>query len=284
MLYNRPSDRWYPKNDLIIQGYYTFPVNRNFGLGPSLFNQNLQYLSHDESKTDGNVTLNFDSIILAGLSFVVTPFIKKIDKPAFFFLIDIGPAVVLNNNQNHSSDFTAMVGGYSSQVVILPLMPVHLFIMDINVVSIVRTDTPIGIMPGIRVRNQLLIKFAFLNFIDNRIKAGVKLKNIYNFMLTGNPSVGDLSNQFTYNKFYFLAYWNGLKGLELSSGYGFEYYTYANESLFFISHKFVNEISFAKKGFKLSFKHSLIFWDDGIVNGQPHNEFEVSLGYGIERF
>lgn len=280
LLYKRPSDLWYPRNDSIIQSYYTFPVNRNLGLGPSLFSQNIIYLSNDGN----NDIVNFDSIILAGMSFVFTPFIPKINKPALFFFIDIGPAVVINNNKVHNENLNAMIGGYSSQLIILPIVPIHLFVMDMNVLSVVRTETAAGIMPGVRLRNQFLARFSFLNFIDKSIRSGIKIKNIYSFILTGKPSDNDLANQFTYDKLFISFFWNGLKGFEIENGYGFEYYTPARKSDFYTAHKFFTEMSFNKNGFTIGVKHSLNFWCDKIKSGTPINEFEVSLGYRIERF
>ncbi len=284
LLYNRPSDRWYPKSDFMMQGYYTFPINKNIGIGPSIYNQNIFYLSHPELSHDKQSTsINFDTTILAGLSFVFTPVIPSINKPAFLLFIDFGPAGVFNNNSDHSTTINAMIGGYTSQLIILPLMPIHLFIMDMNLIAFVRTDTPAGPMPGIRVRNHFLMKFGFLNFIDKRIKVGLKIKNIFSYILTGRPFTGDLADQFTYNRLFVSLYWNGLKGLELETGYGFEYYTNARESTFHTAHRAYFELSFNRNGFTAGLKHTLSFWSSGIQNGTPINEFEVSFGYRIER-
>ncbi len=284
LLYNRPSDRWYPRNDLLISSYYTIPVNRNFGLGPSLFSQVLLYLSNDEDAKDYSTLVNFEAVILCGISFVFTPYIPVINKPAFFLFIDFGPAAVFNNNRFANEDFTAMIGGYTSQTIVLPLFPIYLFVIDMNLVSILRSVTPAGPMPGLRIRNQFLLKFGFMNFIDNRIRVGLICRNTFSFILTGNPLENDLKNQYTYNRLALMIYWDGFKGLQLETGYGFEYYTYANESSYHTAHKFINTLKFSRNGFEVSFKHSLNFWSSGIQDGQPVNEFELGVGYKIERF
>ncbi len=56
LLFIKPQDKWYPRNELIIHAHYTRPINRNFGLSPSLFNQNYMNISKDEnSNTIGHL-------------------------------------------------------------------------------------------------------------------------------------------------------------------------------------------------------------------------------------
>ncbi|HBD94454.1 MAG: hypothetical protein A2015_06520 [Spirochaetes bacterium GWF1_31_7] len=285
LLFTKPQDKWYPRNELIIQAHYTLPINRDFGLGPSLFNQSYINISKDEnSNTLESTSVTFENVTLAGLSLVFTPFIPSINKPAFFLMIDFGPGISINNNFSTDSELHVMPGGYSTQLLILPLMPIHLFILDMNLVSIMATTTPAGIMPGVRLRNHLIIKFSFMNFVNKELKSGLAIKNIFSHILTGKPFTNDLSDQYTYNKLFASLFWNGLNGLEINSGYGFEYITFARAPDYHIANKYFTEITYKKNNFTIGLKHSIIFWSNGITHGNPINELEMYYGYEINRF
>ncbi|HOV12686.1 MAG TPA: hypothetical protein PK771_00205 [Spirochaetota bacterium] len=278
LMYNYPVDIFYPYNNLIIQANYFFPVNSSFLVGPSFFNDNYFKIFHDTDSLDTNsVNFIFNSVILGGISFKFTPIHKKLKVPFLLFMVDFGPALEINNNKVDGDDLKIKFGGFNSLAIFLPIMPANLFVFDVNIFSVMATDTPIGWFPGVMVRNILLLKFNFTNFINKKIGLGLKIKNHLNFTLTGKPDLYDLTSQYTYDRLELYLSYGGVKGLEINSGYGFEYITFARDSEYHIANKIVNEISYKKDFFKIVFNHSLSFFDGKFDYCLPVNKFELVM-------
>ncbi|MCG8572443.1 MAG: hypothetical protein MJB14_20110 [Spirochaetes bacterium] len=289
LMYNKPEDKIYPVDYLTLQVFYTFPVNQQFGLGPCLLNQNTFKLVHHSNDTDAQaVDLLFNSVILPGINFTFTPYSKKLGMPILLFSLEIGPGIELNNNIDDGDKLFIKTGGFSNQVLILPIMPIHLFIMDINSFAVMATNTPDGWYPGLRIRNYLLVKFAFFNFLAKDMNSGVRIKNTFSYILTGKPSLSDLTSQYTYSKLFTTLYFGKIKGIELHLGYGFEYITFARDPAFHLGHKIHSEISWKKGGFNIRFSHSLIFYEklisDTLNDGLPVNQFQLYFAFEKSRF
>ncbi|OHD21770.1 MAG: hypothetical protein A2Y34_12415 [Spirochaetes bacterium GWC1_27_15] len=284
-MYNKPSDKFYPSNYLMLQAFYIFPVKKYFGIGPSFFSENVFKIFHYEDSIDTkSININFNTIILGGLSFSFMPHHPKLDIPLLIFFVDFGPSVELNNITDDGDNLAAKFGGYTSQFLTIPLMPWHLIIIDINIFSVMATQTSLGWFPGILNKNFFSLKFSFFNFIKKNVNSGIRLKNTFSFILTGKPSINDLTSQYTYDRLEFSLFYGGVKGLELHLGYGFEYITFARDPEYHIANKIIGEISYEKNGFKISLKHFLIFWDANIQNGLPVNEFEILFSYKLNIF
>lgn len=278
----KPIDKIFPTNYLMLQARYIFPVKKAFGIGPTLFNENVFKILHYEDSTDKNSTdILFYSIILPGLSFTIMPYHSKMNIPIFMLFVDIGPGIEINNDKQDGDGLVPKFGGYSVQTIILPIMPVHLFVMDINVFAVLATSTPIGWFPGVFLRNIFLMKFAFFNFANKKSNSGLRIKNSFRYTLTGRPSLIDLTSQYTYDKLDVTLYFGGVKGLEIHAGYGFEYITFARDPIYHIANKVISELSWEKAGFKILFRHYLIFWDKRFPNGIPVNQFDIMISYSL---
>jgi len=277
LLYNYPDDKFYPSNNLIIQLNTMFPVNKQFSIGPSFFNDSYFKLYKDSINT--GTILNFNSIIMSGINFIFTPYHPKLKIPFMLAMIDFGFSCEINNNESDGDGFTAKIGGYSTQLLVFPLMPINLFIMDVNIVSVMSVKTPGGNMPGIMDRNILLVKFKFTDFFNKKIGLGLRLKNNFNYTLTGKPDLYNLASQYTYDRIETSFYYGGIKGLEIHTGYGFEYITFARDPLYFIAHKLVNEISWKFSFFKFVASYYLSFWDNKLQNMNPSHKFELNISF-----
>lgn len=282
LMYNKPLDKIYPTDYLMIQGVYIFPLTKSFGIGPSLFNENVLKLLHYEDSADSkSVDFLFYSIILAGISFAIMPYHKRLNIPLFILMLDFGPGIEINNDIEDGDELVPKIGGYAVQSIILPIYPINLFITDINVFAMLATNTPIGWFPGIYVRNIFIMKFAFFNFINKKVDSGFRLKNTFRYTLTGKPSLTDLTSQYTYDRLEATLYYGGIKGIEMHFGYGFEYITFARDPIYHIANKIVSELSWEKNGFKIMVKHFLIFWDKRFPNGFPANQFDIAISYKL---
>lgn len=281
ILIKKPDDVFYPYNDTQIQIAYHYPINRNAAIGCSGLFQNVVKMFYDDPSTDFP-SFQFNGVILPGLSFRFTPFLQKINMPLFLLTADVGFGAELTNNDEISGAMTAKFGGFLNLFLLAPIVPVHLFITDMNSLAIMATDTPEGWYPGVRIRNILNIKFTFFNFINKKVNSGIRIKNIFSYVLTGKPDLYDLTSQYTYDKLFVTLYYGGLKGVELHLGYGFEYLTLARDPSYHLAHKVIQEISWQKNGFAVVFKHTLAFWDGGISKGFPSNEAEISFSYRLE--
>ena len=276
--YNYPEDLFYPYNNLIIQANYFFPVNKTFSTGPSFFNDTYFKIMHNINSNEiYSINFLFNSVILGGISFKFTPIHPKLKIPFLLFMVDFGPSIEINNSITDGDGLRAKFGGFNSLALFLPVMPINLFIFDVNIISVMATDTPIGWFPGVMVRNIFLLKFNFTNFINKNIGIGLKIKNSFNFTLTGKPSQDNLESQYTYDRVEIFLFYNGIKGLEIGQGYGFEYITFARDPDYHIAHKVVSEISYKKDFFKISFNHSLNFFDNNVLYGFPTNKFEIFI-------
>ena len=280
------DDFFYPTANIRLQAAYLFPVHRTFNTGPSIFNDNLFRVFHhnDDREFLQSMQMTFNSVILPGISFQFTPYSARLNMPVCVLQIDAGPGFEINNNREDGDDLNWKAGGFCTQTLILPVMPVHLFVMDVNIIAILAVNTPSGWFPGVIIKNHFLMKFAFFNFVNKKAGSGVRLKNIYSYTLTGKPSLTDLSSQYTYNRFSATLYFGALAGLEIHQGYGFEYITRARENTFHTGHKLVSMILWSKNNFRISFTHTLEFWDSGINNAVPLNSFDITVAYGIQRF
>jgi len=281
ILIKKPDDVFYPYNDTQIQVAYHYPINRNAAIGCSGLFQNVIKMFYKDVSTDVP-SFQFNGVILPGLSFRFTPFLQKINMPLFLLSMDIGFGAELTNNDEISGAIAAKFGGFLNLFLLMPIVPAHLFITDINSLAIMATDTPEGWYPGVRIRNILNIKFAFFNFINKKNNSGIRIKNIFSYVLTGKPDLYDLTSQYTYDKLYVTIYYGGLKGVELHIGYGFEYLTRARDPSYHLAHKVIQEVSWQKNGFAVVFKHTLAFWDGGVSKGFPSNEVEISFSYRLE--
>jgi hypothetical protein len=285
------NDRFFPDLDIRIQAAYHFPVNRQFSLGPSLFSQAYVKMFHniEDLSYARTVHSTLNAVLLPGVSFVITPWSKVLDMPVAYIQVDAGPGLEINNNEEDGDGLHARIGGFSNQLVILPVMPIHLFVMNLNVLVVMAVNTPEGWFPGIRLRNYLLVKFAVFNFIDKRAKSGFRIYNIFSFVLTGKPSLTDLTSQYTYDKLYLTMFWEPLPGLEFNLGYSFEAKTFARDPLYHMASKLFAEIEWERKRFSVKFRYSLEFWDvfepdeRSIRLANPMNRFEVSLTYSLNR-
>lgn len=280
LMINKKEDIFQPSNNFQLQLNYFFPLNKYIAIGPSLFTQIYSKIFYDiKEDLNEEFVFQFSSVILLGICFRITPYIKKINMPAFLLIIDFGPGVELSNSKEIFPEPFAKFGGFTNQILILPLIPYNIFIMDINIFSIMATYTIYGWFPGIRERNIFIFNFSFFNFIRKKANSGLRIKNIFNFILTGKPDIYDLSSQYTYNRLFVSLYWGTIKGFEINSGYSFEYITFARSPIYYIANKIFYEIIWYKNGFNISFKHTLSFWDQKFITGFPVNEFEVYLSY-----
>ena len=253
IMIKRDTDLFQPYNDTQIQVGYHYPINNNFAIGVSGFFQNvLKFYYENENNNDlSNITIQFNGIILPGVSLRLTPIIKKINMPLFLMIVDFGFGAEITNNLDMNPDFKVKFGGFCNQFLLLPIMPANLFITDINIFALMATDTPNGWYPGVLVKNILIIKFSFFNFILKKSDSGFRIKNILSYILTGKPDIYNLESQYTYNKFYSTLYFGYLKGLELHLGYGFEYLTLARKSEWHFANKVYSELSWNKNGFSI---------------------------------
>jgi len=281
ILIKKPNDVFYPYNDTQIQVAYHYPINKNAAIGCSGFFQNVLKIFYEDVSSD-ILSFQFNGVVLPGLSFRFTPFLKKINMPIFLLSMDVGFGAELTNNDEISGAMTAKFGGFLNLFLLAPIVPAHLFISDINSLAIMATYTPDGWYPGIRIKNILNIKFAFLNFVNKKINSGIRVKNIFSYVLTGRPDFYDLTSQYTYNKLFVTLYYGGLKGVEFHIGYGFEYLTLARDPSYHLAHKVIQEISWQKSGFAVVFKHTIAFWEGAILKGFPNNEAEISFSYRLE--
>ncbi|HPO50123.1 MAG TPA: hypothetical protein PLO89_07360 [Spirochaetota bacterium] len=278
LIYNYPSDLFYPYDNLIIQANYFFPINKTFSIGPSFFNDNYFKIFHNENSLEvSDINLFFNTVILGGLSFKFTPYHSKLKIPILLFTVDFGPGIEINNNSIDGDGLRAKFGGFNSLAIVLPIFPINLFIFDVNIFSILASDSPLGWVPGLALRNILLVRFDFTNFFSKKIALGLKLKNSFNFTLTGKPVMGDLESQYAYDRLELYLYYKGIKGLEFAQGYGFEYITFARDPDFYLAHKIVSEISYKINFFKISFNHSINFFSKNAKNGYPINKFEIFI-------
>lgn len=282
LMFNSPDDMLYPINYLSVRAQYMVPVAKSIGLGPVLVNENTQQLIHfNDASHDGSVEVVFQSIFNPGIGLNIMPLHKKLNVPLLIFTLGVGPSVQINNDLEDDDGLKVKFGGFSTQFLMLPLVPFHLMISDLNIVSILARSTPTGWKPGIMVKNTFNLRFAFFNFINKKINSGLLINNRFRYIQTGRPSMTDLTYQYTYNRLETTLFFGGVPGLEIHLGYGFEYITFARDSDYYTAHKMVTGVSWERMGFKVDFRYILAFWDENFENGQPVNHFNLKFSYKL---
>jgi len=286
--YRHDRDKFYPQNVLFLQGNYIFPVNKVFGIGPSIIFQNIFKIFHEADSTDENSTvLQFNNFTLAGISFNFSPVNKKINMPVMFIAMDFGPAIQLDNDTDDGDSLNAKFGGFNTLALMLPVMPVHLFIFDLNVIAVMSVKVKNSWYPAVRLINIFTLKFAFFNFINKKSNSGIKINNDFQYILTGRPSFTDLTSSSINEKLNITFFFGMIKGFELHAGYGFQYRSFARDPLFHIAHKLLFSVSWAISGFYINLDYALIFWEylvsSPIYCGYPMNQIKIEIGYKFDR-
>jgi hypothetical protein len=284
LAWNHPSDRIYPNDSLLVQVNTLFPLIKGFGIGPSFLTEHYFKLSHPEGSDPALTALNFNSVFLPGFTFYFYPHHPGLDIPLMMIAVEAGPAVELSNVENDGDGLHWKAGGYTAQTLILPAVPVHLYLFDTNVLAVMATRTPAGWYPGILYFNIFLMKFEFFNFAVKQAKSGLRIRNRFRFILTGKPDLYDLTSQYTYNRFESTLYFGGVPGFQIHLGFAHEYITFARDPEWHQASKLVGEMNWEKKGLTLTFRYLLAFWDDGFLGGVPVHEFYFGAGYRLGLF